>query len=141
MTSHLALLRESSKALGAPADLEAALTDPASDAGVPHGGILKAFARAALLEPERLAARGDAVRSALGEEAWLEAVSTVAAFEGLVRVADATGIEVDDQVYASSVDFRAALGIDRYRSAANTRKRAASIPLDERYATAIDLFR
>ena len=137
----MALLRESSQALGVAADLEAALLDPASDAGVPHGRILKGFARAAILEPEALDGRTAELRSAVGEEGWLEAVSTVAAFEGLVRVADATGIEVDDQVYASSVGFRSALGIDRYPSAANTRKDAASIALDERYATAMDLFR
>jgi hypothetical protein len=141
VTSHLALLRESSRALGAPADLEAALRDPASDAGVPHGALLKGFARAALVEPDRLAECGAVLRSALGEEAWLEAASTVAAFEGLVRVADATGIEVDDQVFASSADFRAALGIDRYGSAANTRKDAATIAVNDRYDTALELFR
>lgn len=135
------LLRESSKALGAPADLEAALTDPSSDAGVPHGRVLKAFARAVLLEPDRLDERSAKVCSAVGQEGWLEAVSTVAAFEGLVRVADATGIELDDQVYASSVDFRKALGIDRYPSAANTRKDATLIALEVRYDTAMDLFR
>ena len=103
--------------------------------------MLKAFARAALLEPDRLDERSAKVRSAVGQEGWLEAVSTVAAFEGLVRVADATGIELDDQVYASSVDFRKALGIDRYPSAANTRKDAALIALEVRYDTAMDLFR
>jgi len=136
----VALLRESSKALGAPADL-AALTDPDSDAGVACGRLLKAFARAALLEPERLGEQARRLRAAVGEEGWLEAVSTLAAFEGLARVADATGIEVDDQVFASSVEFRAALGIDRFRSAANTRKDAAAIAPAEDYASALDLFR
>jgi hypothetical protein len=141
VTSHLALLRESSRALGAPADLEAALADPDSDAGVPHGRLLKAFASAALREPAALDARGAELRAAVGDAGWLEAASTVAAFEGLVRVADATGIELDDQVLASSVALRRALGIDRYRSAANTRKDAASIALAERYDSAMDLFR
>lgn len=137
----MALLRESSKAVGAPIELVAAVKNADADAGIPHGSLLKAFARAALSEPERLAQRAEALRDAVGVEGWLEAASTVAAFEGLVRVADATGIEADDQVFASSVDFREALGIDRFQSAANTRKNAEAIALREHLASAMDLFR
>jgi hypothetical protein len=141
VTSHLALLRESSRALGAPADLKAAVGDPGSDAGVPHGRLLKAFARAALADPAGLGDRARELRAAVGDEGWLEAASTVAAFEGLVRVADATGIEVDDQVYAGSAELREALDLGRFRSAANTRKDAAAIALAARYDSALDLFR
>ncbi len=61
-----------------------------------------------------------AVEHALGLEAVHEAAATVAVFNGLVRVADGTGIQVDAGVLADSSDFRPGLGVDDYAGAANT---------------------
>lgn len=50
----------------------------------------------------------------------MEAAATIAVFNGLVRVADGTGIQVDAGVLADSADFRSSLGVDGYAGAANT---------------------
>jgi hypothetical protein len=50
----------------------------------------------------------------------LEAAATIAAFNGLVRVADGTGIQLDAGVLADSADFRSELGVDRFAGAAST---------------------
>jgi len=44
----------------------------------------------------------------------------VAAFSGLVRVADATGIPLDDGLAAASGDIRSSLGLGTYTGAANS---------------------
>ena len=62
------------------------------------------------------AALGDAV----GDDGLLEAAATVAIFNGLVRVADGTGIQLDAGLDEASAATRAELGIDRYGGAANT---------------------
>jgi hypothetical protein len=56
----------------------------------------------------------------VGAGGVLEAAATVAAFNGLVRVADGTGIQLDAGVLADSADFRSDLGIDRFAGAAST---------------------
>jgi hypothetical protein len=40
-------------------------------------------------------------------------------FNGLVRVADATGIQLDRGVLVDSADFRSALGVDAFSGAGN----------------------
>ncbi len=117
-----------------------ALRDPGSDSGIPNGGALKRFAREATLGKDL----GDtrlALAAALGEAGVRQAALTVAAFSGLVRVADATGIQVDDTTFAITVDERAALGIDDYPSAANTHVDASDVTTPDRFETAYDLFR
>jgi hypothetical protein len=63
----------------------------------------------------------DATRAALtdviGAEATTEAAATIAIFNGLVRVADGTGIRLDDGVFAASVDEREQFGINRFAGA------------------------
>ena len=44
----------------------------------------------------------------------------MAVFNGLVRVADGTGIQLDAGLDAASRETRSALGIDAYGGAANT---------------------
>ena len=103
-------------------DLDA-ITDteaPPSDAGVPHGALLLGFATAAQRDSRDLAAACEALRVAVGEDGLLEAAATVSVFNGLVRVADGTGVRLDDGVVAYTQDFRERLGIDRFGGAANT---------------------
>lgn len=67
------------------------------------------------------------VVDALGAEALHEAAATFAIFNGLVRVADGTGIQVDAGVLADSADFRPSLGVDRFAGAANTHTVAVAV--------------
>ncbi len=56
----------------------------------------------------------------LGQDAMWEAAGTIAAFCGLVRVADGTGIQLDDGVLAVSADLRGRSGIDGFGGAGNS---------------------
>ena len=55
-----------------------------------------------------------------GSQALVEAAATVSAFEGLNRIADVTGIQLDSGLADESVDFRSELGINSYAGATNT---------------------
>jgi hypothetical protein len=67
------------------------------DGGIEHGGILRRYAEA-ILNPEAdvVAARAACI-DVLGEGATVQAASIVASFDGINRVADATGIRLDPE--------------------------------------------
>ncbi len=54
----------------------------------------------------------------------------MAIFNGLVRVADGTGIQLDDGLRAFSAADRARLGLDGFAGAANTTDSGASAPVE-----------
>ncbi len=117
----MSLLRASSQASDIDVDIETAV-DPTStgDAGIKHGDLLLRFATAAQLGQDDLdTARADLL-AALGHEALTEAAATVAVFNGLVRVADGTGIQLDDGALADSADYRDRLGVNAYGGATNS---------------------
>lgn len=124
------LLSVSGKTAGLDVDLDVAVdTKGHGDAGVPNGAEILAFAsaanrRAANLEPAR-----NALRAAVGEDGLLEAAATVAIFNGLVRVADGTGIQLDPSMMTSTSETREALGIDAFAGAANS----AGAPTEPRF--------
>ena len=112
----MALLRASSTALGATVDLGPALEH---GVGVPHGSILLDLATAAHRD---LPSRGRPTRrlEAMGSAGLVEACLTVSAFNGLTRVADATGIALDGGTMAATTDVRAELGLNDMAGARNT---------------------
>lgn len=63
---------------------------------------------------------------AVGDAGLVDAAATVSAFEGLNRIADATGIQLDDGLDADSADFRDELGIEGFAGSESTGQR--SIP-------------
>ena len=115
------LLRESGIRNGLTVDLDVAVDSTRSgDAGVPAGAALLAFATAANRRSDRLPQARAALVAAVGAEGLLEAAATVAIFNGLVQVADGTGIQLDPSMLTSTVETRAALGIDGFGGAANS---------------------
>ena len=56
----------------------------------------------------------------MGPEALADAAAVAAVFHGYVRVADGTGIPVDELVVATSHDLRSELGINRYSGRDNS---------------------
>lgn len=62
----------------------------------------------------------DRLTKMIGSEATRDAAATIAIFNGLVRVADGTGIQLDAGLFGASVDDRRRLGIDRFAGAANS---------------------
>ena len=113
----MALLRASSSALGDELDVAGALT---RGEGVPGGRLLLDFAAAAHLDTPDLATCRADVEAAFGEAGLVEACLTIGAFNGLTRVADATGIVLDGGSLAATVDLRAELGLNEMPGALNT---------------------
>ena len=106
----MALLRASGEAHDGSVDA-LAVDD---GAGVTGGAELVRFAVAAVTDESDLVGARAALRSAVGDAGLVEAAGTVAAFEGLNRIADATGIQLDDSLAADTEDFRGDLGIDDF---------------------------
>lgn len=115
------LLRVSSEDAGIEFD-DAAIVDPdfVGDVGIAHSRELLAFVNAIELGTPELTAARAAVRAAVGDDGLLEAAATVAIFNGLIRVADGTGIQLDAGAFEYSTADRARLGIDKFAGAANT---------------------
>ena len=108
------MLRESSKAKGENYDL-ALLTGVKGDGNVPYGALLVSFAEAVLgNDDERLAAIRSEIRASLGDAALVDAAAIAATFNAIDRVADSTGIPIEDAKAAATADFRAALGINAF---------------------------
>lgn len=112
------LLRESSKALGESADLAGTVGE--GDGGVEHGAALISFAEAATRGDDSLGGTRSQLLDDVGPPAFVEAAATVAAFNGLVRVADATGIPLDQGTARASVELRDQLGLNAYAGALST---------------------
>ncbi len=92
--------------------------DGSGATGVPHAAILLAFADAALsFDPVRMDPARAAIVTTLGEEAMLDAAAVVAGFNGITRIADATGIPLEDKKAEETAAWRASLGINDFRKA------------------------
>jgi hypothetical protein len=108
------LLRESSKTKGENYDLTL-LTGTRGDGNIPHGALLVQFAEAVLgSDGERLAAIQSEIRAKMGDAALVDAAAIAATFNAIDRVADATGIPIEDNKAEVTADFRAALGINAF---------------------------
>ena len=87
------------------------------DGGIPHGALLAAFAEAVVGgDGDALAAARSAVLHALGAEALADSCGVAATFNAIDRVADATGVPIDEKRIAVTADLRERLGIDRFPS-------------------------
>jgi hypothetical protein len=116
------LLRASSEVNGRRVDL-AAVTDPerAADCGVPHAEPLIGLADAMVGDDDRLLAGArQRVLRELGPAELVDAAAVASNFERMVRIADTTGIPLDDPVEIMTSGVRESLGIDRFTAAANT---------------------
>jgi hypothetical protein len=93
--------------------LEAAVGNDASDGGLPHGSLLNDFAEAVCsYDDERMRQTRSLVIKELGEAAMVDVVAVIAAFNGYPRVADTTGIPLEDYKAEVTEQMRAALGLD-----------------------------
>ena len=88
--------------------------DPHSD--VPHGGVLLAFADAVLgRDAASLTRAREAARLAVGDAGVSDAAAVIGGFDGITRIADATGIPMEPEKVTLTADFFAALDIGRFR--------------------------
>ena len=96
------------------------VVDPQAESGIPHGGILTAFAESAVRRSEDLPERREDIVAAIGEPALIDAAGIVANFQRMVRIADACGIPLDDWTRKRTADAKRQLALHRFKSAANT---------------------
>ena len=100
-----------------------AITDPAVTAGVEQEGWLGRLAEDAIRgEPRRMAATLTAAGAAMGRQQAVDALLVASAFNGITRVADATGIPLDDTTAEATVEMRAMTGLDAFSAAARSRR-------------------
>jgi hypothetical protein len=115
------LLRVSGQTTGTEPDLNAVHGAAAGDGGVTHGARLVAFTEAVMREgATAIARKRAALRGVLSPEAFVDTCAVIGAFNVVDRVADATGIPLDDQLVTATGELRAQLGLGRFASAANT---------------------
>lgn len=92
-----------------------------ADGGVRHGERLLAFTEAVMGDDDvALARERAALREVLTTGAFVDTCAVIGAFNVVDRIADATGIPLDEGLALMSVEVRAELGLARFASAANT---------------------
>lgn len=94
---------------------------PEVDSGVPGGKILSDFVDALVgTDSARLASARKEVAAVLGPAAVAAAAAVAANFTKNDRLANGLGIPIDDLMFKQTVELRAELGLNAYRSAWNT---------------------
>ena len=112
------LLRGSGEHTGDDYDLAAIVEEGAAGGGVAAGAALARYADAFCEGGDGRAAARERLLGEVGGEALVDAAGVAAIFNAVVRIADATGIPLEEQKARISADFRGALGIDGYPAAA-----------------------
>jgi len=92
--------------------------DDGLDGGVAHGALLVRFADAVVAGSEDDVAPVRAeIAETLGGAALADAAGVAALFNAIDRVADSTGIPLEDWKAADTADFRDEIGVDRFFAA------------------------
>jgi len=108
------LLRASGEQEGRDYDLTTVTRDD-GDSGVPHSDLLRVLTEQAIGgQWSQLADTRQHAGEIMGEQQVADALTVAAAFNGITRVADATGIPLDDNTETTTIDLRATTGIDGY---------------------------
>jgi hypothetical protein len=93
----------------------------AVDEGIPHGKVLTRFAEAVLGGDEaEITKTRENLIDAVGGDAVVDAAGVIGHFERMTRVADATGIPLDEATAAATVGIREDLGLNDYSMASRT---------------------
>ena len=84
---------------------------------VPHGKILIGLVEAVCAVDEAgMAAARRTVRDGLGDAAFVDACATIASFSAVVKIADGSGIPLEDDKEAATRELRDQLEIEQFRS-------------------------
>jgi len=112
------LLRESSQRSGEAAALDA-VTDGSRRIGIRGGAALNALVECLIgRDADGLHAACAVAEAELGRDAVRDALIVAAGFNGITRVADATGIPLDASTDRATAALRARTGIDAFSYAA-----------------------
>ncbi|ETX05485.1 MAG: hypothetical protein ETSY2_22680 [Candidatus Entotheonella gemina] len=101
---------------GTEVDLSAVTAnDIQAASGVAHSDVLLAFADAIVAADDRvLQHTRHGVLEAMGPEAMVDSAGVASNFERMVRIADATGIPLDDRMAKASKEVRETLELERF---------------------------
>lgn len=109
------LLRESSEQDGKPATLSVVTGREQGPVGVDHDALLIAIAEAVVAwDWAALAALKQEGAKSLGPQQTADAIGVACAFNGITKVADATGIPLDESTFDRTVEMRDTTGIDSF---------------------------
>ncbi len=113
----MVLLRGSSEHTGDTYDFRSINGEAADACGIPHAGLLMHFAEA-VLDPEAdVSPIRQEVEQTLGATALVDSAAVIAIFNAVVRIADATGISLEDYKVDATANLRSELGIDNFLAA------------------------
>ena len=114
-------LRESAKNAGDKVNLHVVLGEDPDQSGIANARALTAFVEAFMSRDEAaLTAARSSLVNEMGAEAMVDAAAVAGNFQRMVRIADATGIPVDEQMNKMTQDIQTKLGLRKYASARNT---------------------
>ena len=92
--------------------------DGTSDVGVDNAALLGEFAAAAVaFDRAALDASRTRLVAAIGKAGMIDAAAVIAGFNGICRIADATGIPLEPPKAEHTAGLRADLGIDLFLEA------------------------
>jgi hypothetical protein len=93
-----------------------AVTEASHPSGIEHGDALVAFAEAVVArDGAAIAGTRERLVAAMGAEAMVDAAAVASNFERMVRIADATGIPLDDRLESIGRPVIDQLGLERFR--------------------------
>ena len=111
------MLRASSQDLGDKLNLRAVVASEATDAGVPHSEVLAGFVDAVLTDKPELDTARQAIFDALGPDGMVDTAAVIGNFQRMTRIADATGIPIDEGTMRFSADIQEMLALGNMPSA------------------------
>ena len=112
------LLRASGEHDEVDHDFDAIVSTRGDAQSVPDAGLLSDYADAAIHgNPARLWATRHRVIEALGADALIDTAATIAIFNAVVKIADATGIPIEEYKVEATRALRADLGVDDFGQA------------------------
>ncbi len=116
------MLRASSKVNGEDVDLGVVTAGDATTSGVPGETQLLALVEATLQSgaADELASARNKLAGKLGDAALVDAAAVIGNFERMTRIADGTGIPLDDMMAALTADIREELDLNSFSSAGYT---------------------
>jgi len=108
------LLRASGQSDQQDFDLNS-VTDGHADSGVDFGHWLRSLTEATIQNRwDDLTTIRDQAGAAMGTQSMVDALVVASGFNGITRVADATGIPLDENTQQMTVDMRESTGIERF---------------------------
>ncbi|MBT3334177.1 MAG: hypothetical protein HOK21_19315 [Rhodospirillaceae bacterium] len=100
-------------------DLDLVMGGDVADSGLPHGGLMNDFVEAVCArDTDRTAQARTVIVETLGEAAMVDAAAMIAAFNAYPRMADATGIPLEDGKAIATLKMRQELDLETINNAA-----------------------